>query len=1259
MELEQALDIINQVLLSKTNRTLNPVERAILRGAWLGETYDRIAEATNYSASYLSRTVSPQLWKLLSDVLGMSISKKNLALCLVQYDTRRGQGSQDVPPEAIAPAPLPEPFPAPPLPISPIGVLSETPFPETPFPDLYIDWGEAVDVSTFYSRQHELDTLLQWIEHDRCRLVSLLGMGGIGKTSLSVKLAHECRNRSTNRSTNPPPAGKVPFRFILWRSLRNAPPLEELLTDLTQGFALQRGGELPTSKERQLSYLIDCLRRDRSLLVLDNVESILQGNRSAGKYREGYEDYGDLLQRVGELSHQSCLVITSREKPETIAMLEGDTLAVRTLTVSGLDLSGAVPILHSKGLSGSAHDECQLVHRCSGNPLALKIVATSIRDLFEGDVSEFLREGTVVFNGLRSLLHQQFDRLSELEQRVMYWLAINREWTSLSDLQTDVVPPVARSRLLEVMESLGRRSLIEVKSGQFTLQPVVMEYVTAEIIEQACAEIVAESPELLLTHALIKAQAKDYIRESQIRLILHPLIHELQVQVPSPLTLTRAIQRILDGLRDRNRLTGTTGPSLVDYGAGNLLNLLHHLNANLSLYNFSYLSIRQAYLRDMTLHRVNFTGSNICNTAFVEPLGAIQSVCFNTDGSLMVAADMGGGIYLWQTATQQRIHTLDGHNYYITTLAFHPTQSILASGSLDATMKLWDVRTGQCLWAWQTPSAVWGITFDATGSWLISSHSDQTIRLWDLTTHGCVRTLEGHQAPVRAVCVNRAGTLLASGSYDQTVKLWDLTTGNCVETLCHHTDVIWGVVFNSTGTELAISSFDATVSIWDIHTHPTTHTFVAARLRHRMTQHTAPIRGIDYSPDGKTVVTAGFDHTLRVWDSQTGQCLKVLSGHHSHVDSVAVSPNGRMILSGSDDASVKLWDLPSGQCIATLQGHTIAFRALAFHPHGTLLISTSDDYHIRLWDHSGRNIKDFQGHSTHSWSVVFHPHEPLFASCCLDGQIKLWDAVSGRCIKTIQAHHNLLLAIAFDPTGTYLISGSFDQTIKLWNWHTQDCVRTFAAPDEGDPNRNHQIYAIAPHPHRPILASGSSDATILLWDRETGKAYCRLEGHTGTIWDLAFHPQGHLLASGSEDYRVHLWDVETGNRWMTLTDHTGPIMGLAFNPDGRLLATGSSDRTIRLWDVATGTCIRVLTGHTHAVRAVAFQPASPDPLAPPILATASQDETIRFWNIHTGECVQLLRPTRLYEGMNITQTTGLTEAQRATLMQLGAIQHEP
>ena len=372
-----------------------------------------------------------------------------------------------------------------------------------------VDWGGALDTSHFTGREVEVAELSQWILAERCRLVTLVGMGGIGKSmlasSLGLRLAKE-------------------FEAVLWRSVRDAPPCEELVADCLTFFSEIPPAAFPASLEQRITQLVARLQASRCLLVLDNLESILSSGDREGSYLPGYEGYGRLIGRLAEAAHQSCVLLTSREKPREIEPLEGTRSPVRSLRLSGLDEQTARDLLGDKGLVGTSAAWQGLVAGYAGNPLALKIVGQAVSDLFGGDLDRFLQEGELVFNGVRPVLRQQVGRLSALEHLLLTWLAVLREWTELPTLSHVLHPRVRRAQLLEALEALLRRSLVErAQQASFGLQSVVMEYLTEELGERLSEEIVLGDPQQLRRVALAQAQAKDYVREIQVRLLVQPL----------------------------------------------------------------------------------------------------------------------------------------------------------------------------------------------------------------------------------------------------------------------------------------------------------------------------------------------------------------------------------------------------------------------------------------------------------------------------------------------------------------------------------------------------------------------------------------------------------------------------------------------------------------------------------------------------------------------------------------------------------------
>jgi hypothetical protein len=581
MTVEEALALLDTFLKQEL---LSDIQELVFRGAWEGRNYEEIAENSSYHEQYIKH-VGSQLWQVLSQAFGEKVTKVNVKSVLrrrlqqlhLEVLSRGGEGERGG--EKI-------PVPSPQLPIqNPKSKIQNR-----------IDWGEAIDVSVFFGRTEELATLEQWIVNKRCRLVLLLGMGGIGKTSLTVKLAQQLQGE---------------FEYLIWRSLRNAPPVLDILAELIQFLSDQQETELPSTLDGRILRLMHYLRSHRCLVILDNAESILEGCDRTGRYLEGYEGYEQLFNCVGETVHQSCLLLTSREKPKGVAAKEGETLPIRSLSLKGLSSAEARQIFQTKGTyTGSDSEWDSVIYHYAGNPLALKMIAPAIQDFFDGSVYKFVnffQQGTLVFDDIRDLLERQFNRLTDVEQEIMYWLAIERKPVSLGELQQDFVVRGSPNQLLDALGSLQRRSLIEKATPTFidksvtgfTQQPVVMEYMIERLIEQVCQEIVTEEFGLLMSHALIKATASDYIRDSQIRVILEAIAKRLRTNFTFSNGLEHKLNQIIEKLKQK--FSDSPG-----YGGGNLINLLNQLKINLANYDFSHLAIWQADLRQVNLHNVNF-----------------------------------------------------------------------------------------------------------------------------------------------------------------------------------------------------------------------------------------------------------------------------------------------------------------------------------------------------------------------------------------------------------------------------------------------------------------------------------------------------------------------------------------------------------------------------------------------------------------------------------------------------------------------------
>ena len=672
---------------------------------------------------------------------------------------------------------------------------------------------------------------------DRCHVVAIVGIGGMGKTTLAAQCIRELASQDA-----------APFDALYWRSLVNAPPLGELLPPLLQALSQQQLTHIPENVDEQLRLLLGYLRERRVLLVLDNMESILEAE-AAGVYRAGYAPYGQLLHQFATLEYQSHLLLTSRERPRGYERLERDGYPVRSLQLAGLDDEAGHQLFRQRGVLGDDDQETHVIERYSGNPLALKLVADTVDDLFGGDMAEFLADDTLIFDDIRTVLDQHFARLTRLEQDILFWLAIEREQVELHFLHTQLLQAPPMRVLIEALNSLRRRALIERQADGLSLQNVITEYLSERFIEIMVHEICTGSFDRLHTHPLITTQAKQYIRQSQERLLLQPVAERVAIQFRTG-GLAQQMHLLLAKMRTENSRQQS-------YAGGTILNVLLYLGVDLSGFDFSQIPIRQAYLQGYEVHGANFSNAMFEQTVFTNTFGAMLTLSMHPDGDILATGTADGDVQLWQVADGQLTMQIRGHTDSVMSVAFAPDGQILATAGRDRLIHLWHTQTGQLR-----------------------------------------QTLCGHTMPLRSIVFSPDGKTLVSAGEDSEIHLWDVESATSRCQLSEHVRIVCAVALSPDGQTLASGGEDNIVRLWDMQT---------GQLLYALHGHAALINALCFSPDGQTLASAGGDQLIHLWDVESGRELERLTGHQGRIRAITYSPDGKLFASGSEDTTIRLW----------------------------------------------------------------------------------------------------------------------------------------------------------------------------------------------------------------------------------------------------------------------------------------------------------------------------------------------------------------
>ncbi|MEO0841030.1 MAG: NB-ARC domain-containing protein [Cyanobacteria bacterium J06643_5] len=1081
---------------------------------------------------------------------------------------------------------------------------------------------EAPDVSIFYSRTEELNTLQKWIINDCCRLITLVGIGGIGKTSLSAKVVQNLRDN---------------FEFTIWLSLRNAPSPLQIISNLLQ--VLSNGEEIYLVKNIPvlINKLIDNLQNQRCLIVFDNFDAVFCRDDYAGNYLDECEGYKEIVQKIAEIQHQSCLIITSREKPKEISAIEGDILPVRSLQVNGLGMLEVKEIFKAKGITnGSDSDWERLTINYGGNPLYLKFIASTVLDLFEGDIANFLTQGNTVFSNVRNLIEQQFNRLSELEKSLLYWFVIYQDAVDLIEFQDLNKNQNQSFNLLEILESLNRRSLIEKNNSKFSLQPVVMEYVTFNFIDRIFQEVISEDFRLFKSHALLKATSPDYIQDIQKHLIIKPILERLEIYFGNQHQIEAFLIDIVDKFRGKSlRCTG--------YAVGNIINFLSQLSVNISNHDFSHLNIQEANLQEIIFHNVDFSSSNFIKSTFTNNFGIIFSLAFSKNEELLVTGSIDGQVYLWKWKESQLIFQHQAHKSIVESVAFSSDNLKIASSSRDRSIKIWDVLTEQCSLSLDLPDKNIGIVknlvFNQDGNKLFG-YSNKQIISWDLDSGNYWLLIES-QSRICSLSLSCQDNFLVFGCEDGTIHIWDLIKQKFINQYFIDSGIVLSVRVTENIQIVACSIKDKIVKVENLNNSKSI----------QIQSQSYNISLIDISCNGKYIATGSGEKIIKIWDINTDLYLQSLSGHVSEINAITFSTTNKVLATASVDRTVKIWDITTGKCLKTLQGRADFIHSVIFSSDNQTIISGSQ-HSINFWDiDSGQCISNFL--ETKDWlsSLIFNLERKIIACANIgneDNFIRTWqiDNLNNSFNqsnqipnKILKGHDDNIWSIDFNHDGTKIVSGSSDRTVKIWNSHTGQCLKTLSG-------HSRPVLSVGFSHDGNTVASCGGHSIIKLWNVETGDCFQTIQEKASYI--IKFNSTGLILASGHTSGMIKLWNINNGECIQTLGTFGKPIISIAFSENGKYIAYGSYDGTVTVWDINENKSIAKLQQNYSSPWSIAFNQNSN------LLAIGRDSEVIQIWDIYTGEIIKSFQGNRPLEKVNITGITGLTPATIASLKELGA-----
>jgi WD40 repeat protein/serine/threonine protein kinase len=579
-------------------------------------------------------------------------------------------------------------------------------------------------------------------------------------------------------------------------------------------------------------------------------------------------------------------------------------------------------------------------------------------------------------------------------------------------------------------------------------------------------------------------------------------------------------------------------------------------------------------------------------------------------------------VRLWDLATGDALRVFAGHTNTVTAVAFSPDGQFVISASADATIRIWDKRTGLeprvlahpaqvlsltiagdlliasdydfesgsnhlILWNWRTGQelrrfegqrdAIYSVAISPDGRSVLSgsgptgpfSAGENELVLWDLESGAVLRRMRGHKDAVFHVAFRPDGKSAVSSSADSTLMLWDLETGDALSTLRGHSTFAYSFAISPSGDRVFSASFDLSVILWDLDR--------AQEIR-RFHGHAGPVTSVQFLSDGRRVLTGAVDKTLRLWDIYSADEIRRF-GAPSGLGMWAVASDGQRAVTSagpralfapqSPENPVHLWDLQTGARLAELGVMRNTVFEAAFVPGSRQVLTVSGDFFVPGAENcmvlrdaaTGEEVRRYQSPGSALSGLALLPDGQHAATIVFGDEVVIWEIATGEIVRRFPGTVPGFRAIAVSPDGRLLLAGSALGILTIWNLESGETVRQL-------PGHALHIYEVGVSADSRLAVTVSNDTTAIVWDLESGAELLRFRQHAASVQALAVHPRHDWALTGDDRGNLLLWEMRSGRVLRHFVGHTGGIWDIAFIHDGDAALSTGGDGNLILWKVA-------------------------------------------------------------------------------------------
>lgn len=1061
-----------------------------------------------------------------------------------------------------------------------------------------------------YIPHAEFSAIEEAIDGNEAPVVNIYGLGGIGKSAL---IAMYCDQ--TER----------PYYYY---DLHNAPPYLELATWILGNVFKDSEGASVTSEfsitERLRAYIAD--PATDVVLIFDNLESIMGVDEESGRITSEHSGYDRFFQSFVTYTGGSTLVLSGREKVK-LGFNRNDEL--RAVKLSGLDGTQAETLLSEFQLSGSFED---LAARYLGNPLALKMAASTIFEDYFGDIGAFLQAPELPHD-VYALFREHFDRLSPLERMVLLWLAVLRVPSSREVIASRVWSPSFTTKdLSAAFRNLGLRSLIErgpngADEMCYFLQGVILEFASDYIVDQVQHEIESCEAHVLHDISLIDTSSPEYIIDAQKRLIVD--------RIGAPFLASRGLHGYLTLL---TTLLASIGERR-SYAAGNIVNLHTRCEPVLRSLDLAGATVVNADLRNVHLLGSDLDGAHIERALLRNTYGTLIEVRYSHDDAFLLGAATEFSLVVWEAESLQFVadvslhrdwvRSVDSNEHYIVTgsndesvIAYqYADRSMVANdearhGSRVRRVRLsprfpdvvyssgdsgkiigWRIDTDQ--FCELDPASydvggarcIWDFCFIGDGREIVSVSDSGDVRRWDVSAFEDRSTFEHlHTAASEIKCiVYDGGARVYCGCDDGAILEISLSDSSVIRHQ-HLSSAIWSIDYCIPRQQLLVGHDDGHVAVWSAD-ETTGH----LSLVQVMLEHSSRVWSVDFNGSGTRFVTSSDDFEFKVWDASAFLPLFTVRGYTGLLRTLAVSDESRAVIVGGDDHVIRRYALDTGRFVRNYVGHSNHVRHLDWSPSRDAFLSASDDGRVMLWSDRTSPASVLTGHAKRVWSVTYLD-DYHYASVGEENEVYIWEAASEALVQRLSGHTGWIWDISRSPAAGVFATASEDGSCILWAFSTADDRYEQLLP----PVRSHEqwLFAVAFSPSGEYFVTCSADCRAIVHLTSTGEVLHSLP-HDGWVWSAVFLDDG-TLATGSADSKIRVWLLDHARREHLLVkrleEHTSWVVALDYARSEQVLFSASADWSAKRWSVPefdymgeldierpfSGTSVRRVTGLTQA-----------------------------------------------------------------------------